>query len=59
MHLTKKVQVKIKALLFIKVLIIVFLKYFNYNNIFFIENAIKLLKYTIINNYIIKLKKSK
>ena len=33
--------------------------YINYSNIFLIKNAIKLLKYTKINNYAIKLEKNK
>lgn len=33
--------------------------YFNYSNVFLIKNAAKLLKYTRINNYIIKPKKDK
>lgn len=48
-----------KALLFNKTVMVVLAVYSNYNNVFLVENAIKLLKYTKINDYITKLKKSK
>ena len=54
-YLNKKAQIRI--LLFNKAFIMILVKYFNYNNIFLVENIIKLLKYTIINDYTIKLKK--
>ena len=34
-------------------------KYFNYSNVFLMENLVELLEYTKINNYAIKLKKDK
>lgn len=51
----KKFQIRI--LLFDKALIKISTNYFYYKNIFLIENAIKLPKYIIINNYAIKQKK--
>ena len=46
-------------LLFDKAFIMILTKYLNYNNIFLVENTIKFLEYTRINNYIIKLEKDK
>lgn len=54
-----KGKTQIKALIFNKVFTIVLIKYFHYSNVFLAKNAIKLLKYTKIKNYIIKLKKNK
>ena len=56
-YLEKKAQ--IGALLFNKAPIIIFAKYFNYNNIFLVKNVTKFPEYIRINNYIIKLKKDK
>ena len=42
-----------------KVPIIISAEYSNYNNIFLAENVAKLPKYTKINDYAIKLEKSK
>lgn len=60
-YLIKKTQIKaqIGVLLFYKALTIVFVKYFNYSNIFSAKNIIKLSKYTKINIYAIKLEKCK
>ena len=57
MHLKKQAQVG--ALLFNKVLTKVLVEYFDYNNIFLVENAIKLSKNSIINKYAIELKENK
>ena len=46
-------------LLFNKTPIIIIIKYFNYNNIFLIDNTKEFSRYIKINNYIIKLKKNK
>ena len=43
------------ALLFDEAFMAIMARYFNYNNIFSIENAIKLLKHTRINDYLIEL----
>ena len=62
-YFKKQVQIKAKAqvliLLFDITSIIILVKYFDYSNIFSIENIAKLLEYIEINNYIIKLEKSK
>ena len=50
-----KMKTQIRALLFIKIFTTILIKYFNFSNIFLIENIIKLLKYIQINDYIIKL----
>ena len=52
-------KVQVKALLFDKALIIILAKYSNYNNVFLIKNAAKLLEYTGINDYVIKLEEDK
>lgn len=59
MYCIKKVQVELKNVLFNKSPTVVLVKYFNYNNIFLIENKIKLLKHLGINCHIIKIQKSK
>ena len=51
-------KAKIRALLFNKALTFVLAKYFNYSNIFSIENIAKFLKHTR-NNHVIKLKEGK
>ena len=56
-YLKKKAQIKV--LLFDKALIKIIIEYFNYNNVFLIENAIKFLEHIKINNHIIKLKEDK
>ena len=57
-HIFRK-KTLIKALLFNKALIKVIIKYLNYSNIFSAKNILKLLKYTKINDYIIKLEEDK
>ena len=59
MYSAKKVQVKVIVLLFNKTFTNILTKYFNCSNIFLMQNIIKLLKYIIINDYIINLKKDK
>ena len=71
MDLARKSQIKVKneaqtgiraqvgAILFEKALIIVPTKYFNYSDVFLAEYTAKLLEHTIINDDIMKLKKSK
>ena len=54
-----KLKPKVRALLFNQITIIVLAKYSNYSNIFLIKNIIEFLKYIKINDYTIKLKKSK
>ena len=62
-HLEKQAQIQDKAqvrsLIFHEVFIAVSPKYFNYSNIFLAENVAKLPENTRINNYTIKLDKSK
>ena len=48
-----------RVLLFNKAFTIVIVEYFDYSNIFLIENIAKLLENIGINNYAIKLKKNK
>ena len=50
-------RAQFRALIFNKAPTEVLAEYSNYNNIFLVENATKLSKYTKINNYAIKLKK--
>lgn len=57
MYLIKKIKSQVKVLIFDKAPIIVMVKYSNYNKIFSIKNIMKILEYTKINNYAIKLKK--
>ena len=52
-------KVQIKTLLFNKTPTTVLTKYFNYNNIFLAKNIAELSKYIKMNNYDIKLQKSK
>ena len=58
-----KKQIQIKAqngvLLFDKAFIMILVEYFNYNDIFLIENTAEFLENTGINKHIIKLEKSK
>ena len=54
-----KKQAQVGALLFNKVLTKVLAKYFDYSNIFLIENVAKLLENIRINEYAIKLEKDK
>ena len=56
-HFEKQVQVR--ALLFNKTFIRVFVKYSDYNNTFLAENIAELLENTRINKYVIKLKENK
>ena len=49
----------LQALLFDKISNFILVKYFNYNNILLIKNTMEFLKQIGINNYVIKLKKSK
>ena len=64
-YFKKEAQIKaqnraqVKALLFNKVSTKVLAKYFNYNNVFSIENVVKLLENTGINEHVIKLEKDK
>ena len=64
-NLIKKAQIKaqiqsqIRALLFDRALTAVLAECFSYSNVFSAENVAELLEHTGINNYIIKLKKSK
>ena len=55
-YYTKKALIKIKILLLNKILIIVFLKYFNYSNIFLTKSIAKIFIHISINNYFIILK---
>ena len=57
MHLENQAQ--IRALLFDKAFIKVPAKYFNYNNVFLIENVEELLNNSKISKHTIKLKKNK
>lgn len=61
MYFIKKTQIKIKIkiLLLDKTFTIILVKYFNYNNIFLLENVVKLSKYIKINHFTIKLEKAK
>ena len=71
MHSKKQAQIKVKAqvkiqaktqvraLIFDEAFIIVLTKYFDYNNVFLVENIVRLSKYTGITNYTIKLEKNK
>ena len=65
MQFKKQVQIKsqsgvqIGTLLFNKIFTEVPAEYFNYNNIFLIENVAKLLENTKINKHIIKLEEDK
>lgn len=65
MYFTRKTKIKtqikvqVKTLLFNKILIIVLLEYFNYSNIFLVKYKIEFFKLININNYSIKLEKSK
>ena len=54
-----KVKIQVEALLYNKVSIIILIKYSNYSNIFLIKNIIDFFEYIKINDYIIKLEKSK
>ena len=56
-----KIQTKthVRTLIFDKILTIILAKYFNYSNIFLVNNIVKFLKYTIIIYYTIKLEKNK
>ena len=54
-----KKQVYVRALLFDKALIKVSIEYFNYNNVFSVENIAKLLKNIRINEHTIELEESK
>ena len=64
-HFKKQVQikahsrVKVGILLFDKAFIKVLTKYFDYSDIFLVENTIKLLENTRTNKYTIKLKENK
>ena len=57
MHSQKQAQVG--ALIFNEAPTEVLAKYFNYNNVFSMENAVELLKYTRMNEHTIKLEKDK
>ena len=59
MFIYLKKHTQIKALLFNKTFIKILAEYFNYSNIFSIENITKLPKYIKINNYTIKLEEDK
>ena len=48
-----------RALLFHKTFIAVFVEYFNYSNSFLVENITENLEYTKLNNYAITLKENK
>ena len=54
-----KKQDQIKALIFNKALTAVRMEYSNYSNVFLAEYVAKFLEYIRINDYAIKLKKSK
>ena len=56
-HLKKQAQIEV--LLFNKPFTFILAKYFDYKDIFLIENIIKLSKYIKINNHAIKLKEDK
>ena len=58
-HIKAQSKTQIAALLFDKVSTKVPAKYFKYNNIFLIENVVKLSDNTKINEYTIKLKEGK
>ena len=49
-------KAQVGALIFDKTFTTILVKYSNYNNIFLAKNLVKLLNYTKISNYIIKLK---
>ena len=53
------IKAKVKILLFDKTFIIILVEYSNYDNIFLVKNLVKLLEYTKINDYTIKLEKNK
>ena len=57
MHSEKQVQVE--ALLFDKAFIKILIKYSNYSNVFLVKNIVELSENTGINEYTIKLEKSK
>ena len=65
MNYSKKTQIKtqielqIRTLLYDKAFALILVEYFNYSNIFLVENVIKFLEHIKINNHAIKLKKSK
>ena len=54
-----KKQAQVRILLFDKAFTKVLVKYFDYSNIFLVENTAELLENTKINEYVIKLKKDK
>ena len=62
-HLEKQAQIEaktqVRSLLFDIAFIIILTKYFNYNNIFLIKNAIELPEYIKKNDHAIKLEKDK
>ena len=53
------VEAQVRALIFDRASIVILSKYFNYNNIFLMKNATKILEHTRINGHAIKLKKDK
>ena len=54
-----KKQAQIGALLFDKAFIEVLVKYFDYSNVFLVENTVELLENIKINEHTIKLKEGK
>lgn len=46
-------KIQIAALIANKALILIFTKYYNFGNIFYLKLTFKLFKYTGINNYVI------
>ena len=58
-RLRPRLKLKFRSLLFDKISTTVLAKYFNYSNVFSIENIIKLPKHSKIIDYAIELKKDK
>lgn len=54
-----RAKLRIEPILFNKALTAILAEYYNYNNIFLVENIAKLVKYTKMNVYTVELKRYK